>query len=203
MPGTMPGHVAKGAILAKLDEALNDLGPGGKRAEFHQRISARDGGKWTEDLVTVAASILPLSALEEAHLRQDWFDPHHGWWLKQQPLDIVVRLGLIHAIELANGEVGEEDDVDDEAGGDAPTTIRPIAFYWVCGVPGFALTSCVSDAQVTTIFITPGRPASDRLPEDYTGMERIFTTRHQSLTPGEKLLGEPVEHVEFVQVRRE
>jgi hypothetical protein len=198
MPGSMPGHTAKGAILAKLDEALNDLGPDGNRAQFLQRISAKRNGAWKEGLVDVAAELLKLDDTEVRHLRKDWFDPQGGWWLKQQPIEIVVRLGLIHAIQLADGKIGLDGT---ESSGDGK--VRAVDFYWVCGVNDFELASCVSDDQVTTLFITPGRPASDRLAGNYTGMEPIFTTRHTSLTPGEKLLEKPIEHVEFVQMRRE
>lgn len=192
MPAPMPGHVSKGRTLAKLDKALNVEAT---RKEFFERISARTpDGRWKEDLVDVGVDLVGLDRDEAEHLRHHWFDARSGWWLPHQPLEIVVRHGLIRAIELAGRKRG---------GGDPKW--RDLDFYWVCGISTVEVTSCVSDAQVTTVVITPGPPMSDRIPGDYEGVtdtDPIYTTRHHSRGPGEREVALPQDHVEFVQPLR-
>jgi hypothetical protein len=180
----MPGHVAKGEILRKLDQVLNDAQ---KRAQFLARIRAkRPDGSWNEELVEVASNMLPLTPAEKKHLVGHWFDEYGGWWPRQQPTDIVLRLGLIQAIGLATR---------------TPPAAR-FDCYWVCGVDAFELVSCVAPGQVTLLIFTPNAPVSDQLPEDFahsTQREEIYTVRHRSRGPGEFQVQPDEEFCEFVQ----
>ena len=180
MPPAMPGYVGKGEIFKRLDDLLANSA---KRATFLQRLGAKKpNGKWNEDVVDILADMLPLSAKEKKHIEEDWFGEYDTWWPRQQPADIICRLGMIQAIGLAAG--------------------KKIDTYWVCGVNDFTFSSLVSDQQVTVLVLTPFAPVSDQMPEDFEGstdLDPIFTVRHKSLGPGEKQVQADQDFCEFVQ----
>jgi hypothetical protein len=180
----MPGYVGKGDIMRKLDALLND---NTKRGQFLNRIKAKKAdGSWKEDLVDVGADMLPLTQKEAKHLRDHWFAEYESWWPKQQPADIVMRLGLIQAIGL----------------GTRTATALRFDVNWVCGIPDVQLTSCVSPGQVTVLILTPIAPVSDQMPEDFEGAtqkEEIYTVRHRSRGPGEFQTQPDEQFCEFVQ----
>jgi hypothetical protein len=173
LPGVMPGFVGKGPIFAKLDALLADPA---KRQTFLTRISKKKpNGKWDEELLDAVAAMLPLSNAEKDHIEEHWFGTgYEAWWPRLQPAQIICRLGLIQAIQLA-----------------AKTNpAAPIATYWVCGVNDFQLVSLVAPSGAVTVLIfTPVSPVPDQMPGAFTaGLEEIYTVRHKSLGPGEKLL---------------
>jgi len=180
----MPGSVGKGAIFGKLDQLLNDPA---RRTQFSSRIRAKDShGQWSEELLDVGAAMLPLTPAEKRHIQEHWFDEYGSWWPADQPVDIVIRLGLIQAIGLATR---------------TPQALR-FDCYWVCGVEHVELVSCVSAGQITILFLTPNAPLSDQLPEDFahaTQREEIYTVRHRSRGPGECQVQPDEEFCEFVQ----
>lgn len=183
MPPVMPGYIVKGDIFKRLDHLLADST---KRKKFLQRLGKKKpNGKWNEEVVDILAAMLPLSAKEAKHIEDDWFGEYDGWWPRQQPADIICRLGMIQAIGLAANN-------------------KKMDCYWVCGIPDFQFTSLVSDKQVTVLVFTPDVPVSDRMPEDYEGsteLDPIFTVRHRSRGPGEKEVKPDAEWCEFVQPR--
>ena len=53
----------------------------------------------------------------------------------------------------------------------------------------FVDRSSAPSAAVTVLVFTPFAPVPDQMPGTYTaGLEQIYTVRHKSLGPGEKLL---------------
>lgn len=190
MPPPMAGPVLKGSFMRKLDLALNDAA---KREQFLQRLGAKQpDGSWSEAVLDVAAELMGLSQFEQDHVARHWFDPLKSWWPRHQPIDILVRLGLIQLIELAN-----------EPGPDGRT--RSVDCYWIAGLDAVQLSALVSATQVTGILFTPARPLSERVPTDYTGAterEPIYTVRHRSRGPGEHQLRLDEEFCEFVQPLR-
>jgi hypothetical protein len=189
----MPGYITKGYILKKLDEALADKTQAGKRERFLTGISAKDAtNKWKHTLVEVAKPLLPLREQDVEHLEKHWFG-HYGWWPTQQPVEIVLRHGLIQAINLA----GTSSDGDHQ---------KDISCYWVCGVSDFQVISLVTDVQVTVQILTPAPPISDRIPDDFADMknlEDIYTVRHRSRGPGEVQVSLDEDFVEFVRPKTE
>jgi hypothetical protein len=184
----MPGYVTKGTILAKLDDVLN----GGKCDEFYNRIKAKQGGAWKEKLLDVAVSLLGLTPQEAEHLEEHWFGTEYSWWPRHQPIDLVLRYGLIHAIDLAEGRIPP---------GPPAGPRRTLDCYWVCGIEDVNVISIVSKPIVTTLIVTPPPPVSDHLAFPSTGVESIFTTRHQRPVPGEVQVAE-ADFIELVQPRR-
>ncbi|HXZ86241.1 MAG TPA: hypothetical protein VEI82_12205 [Myxococcota bacterium] len=184
MPPVMPGYVGKGVIFGKLDQLLNDPT---RRTQLLNRIRAKNAqGQWSEELLDVGAQMLPLTPGEKQHIQEHWFDEYGSWWPSEQPVDIIIRLGLIQAIGLATR---------------TPQTLR-FDCYWVCGVEHVELVSCLSPGQITILFFTPNAPVSDQLPEDFahsTQREEIYTVRHRSRGPGEYQVQPDEEFCEFVQ----
>lgn len=96
-----------------------------------------------------------LTPLEERHVRHDWLNESGtGWWKHAQPIEPILRAGLVKAFEMAR-------DLK-----------LPVAAYWICassrkGGP-FALKIGASQWQVTVSILSPppeGPPPS-RLVED-------------------------------------
>jgi hypothetical protein len=186
----MAGPILKGSFMRKLDLALNDAA---KRAQFLQRLSSKRGdGGWTEPVLDVATELMGLTPVEQDHVQRHWFDPLKSWWPRHQPIESIVRLGLIQLIELAN-----------EPGADGRP--RSVDCYWIAGIDLVQLSALVSPTQVTGILFTPARPLSDRIAADYAGAterEPIYTVRHRSRGPGEHQLRLDEEFCEFVQPLR-
>jgi hypothetical protein len=186
----MAGPILKGEFMRKLDLALNDPG---RREQFLARLSAKRGdGSWSEGVLEVATELMGLSGFEQDHVQRHWFDSLKSWWPLHQPIDIVVRLGLIQLIGLAN-----------EKGPDGRA--RNVDCYWIAGVDTVQLSALVSATQVTGILMTPSRPFSARIPAEYAGAterEPIFTVRHRSRGPGEYQIRLDEEFCEFVQPLR-
>lgn len=180
MPGPTVGNVSKGSFMRKLDLVLNTAAT---REKFYDRFKAKNAdGTWREKVLDVAADMMPLDAEERAHIGRHWFDSYQSWWPKQQPVDIIVRLGVMQIVELVKSP-----------GGDVRG--RTVDCYWVNGVDDVRLTALLSPTQVTGILFTPEIPFSDRIPANFAASaepEPIFTVRHASRGPGE-ILVKPVE----------
>lgn len=187
MPGPAVGCVSKGSFMRKLDLVLNVHAT---REKFLDRFKAKNAdGKWKESVLDITTEMLPLGAEERAHIGQHWFDAYKSWWPIQQPVDIIVRLGMIQAIELVKMPGAEG------AG-------RKVDCYWMNGFEQVHLTSLVSPAQVTVILFTPGIPFSDHIPANFAGSaeaEPIYTVRHRSRGPGELQVKPDEEFCETVQ----
>lgn len=187
MPGPGIGCVSKGSFMRKLDLVLNTKAT---REKFLDRFKAKDAdGKWKESVLDITTEMLPLGVEERKHIARHWFDAYQSWWPKQQPVDIIVRLGMIQAIELVN-----------QPGADVRG--RLMDCYWMNGFDHVHLTACLSPAQVTVILFTPGIPFSDRIPANFAGSaeaEPIYTVRHRSRGPGELQVKPDEEFCEVVQ----
>jgi len=173
--------------MRKLDLVLNVHAT---REKFLDRFKAKNAdGTWKETVLDIITEMLPLDAEERAHVKPDFFDPYKSWWPTQQPVDIVVRLGMIQAIELVS-----------QAGAEGAG--RRIDCYWMNGFEHVHLTCCLSPAQVTVILFTPGIPFSDHIPASFAGSaeaEPIYTVRHRSRGPGELQVKPDEEFCEVVQ----
>ncbi len=148
----------------------------GNLATFAESIKVKDPKDPTKEV--------PLLTLQEAdHIRRHWFnDPNGdgsndlngpGWWRGDlQPIEPLIRHGLITAIEVAVREPGAAVDRNPPL---------PIVFYWMChaghpyhptpnpeDVAEVAVTW--SDFQVTVVIHTPDPGTDDPL----TGTEPIY-----------------------------
>jgi hypothetical protein len=193
MPDGMPGIVSKGRIIRALDAVMEDRT---KRAEFHDRMTSRaPNGGFSESLVQIASDprLFDLTQAEIKHLKEDWFALRGSYWPRHQPTEIVVRLGLTQAIEIARRTEPDQED-------------WPIDCYWVCTGDMFQVTSCAGPGQITVMLLTPPPPVSDRIPSTFAGWtktEAIYTARPRSRGPGEHQTSVDQDYVEFVQPLRE
>ncbi|MCP4003716.1 MAG: hypothetical protein GY725_05925 [bacterium] len=200
MPGAMPGQIAKGHILKRIDETLNDLSPGGGRALFLSRLKAQNpDGSPTESLLTILGdpALFGLRRKDIKHLEKDWFNDNQvdgrrrSFWPSQQPIEPLLRHGMTLAIETANTYA---------------SSALPMDVYWICAGDSFEVTTCVGSAQATTLIITSRPEMSDRFPsafEDRTDLEPIFTARPTKRGPGEDEIRLTQDYVEFVRPKAE
>ena len=133
----MPGSVAQGPILLKVDAAANDPT---KREAFLTDLKT-----WTSDYLEVIQKYVRLTAGEVDYVKKFWFNPE-GLWPDLQPIEPLHRQGLITAIEVA---------MEDEAQ-------LPIASYWVCVSTNFEIILTRTQQQVTRLIITPFPPSLGR-----------------------------------------
>jgi len=193
MPDGVPGIVSKGRIIRALDAVLGDRA---KRAELHDRLTKKaPNDEYAESLVEIASdsSLFDLTRGEIRHLEQDWFALQGSYWPRHQPTEIVVRLGLAQAIEVASRAGSEQRD-------------WPMDCYWVCTGDMFEVTACAGPGQITVMLLTPPPPVSDRIPSTFDGWtetEPIYTARPRSRGPGEHQTSVDQDYVEFVQPLRE
>jgi hypothetical protein len=189
----MPGIVSKGQIVRALDRVLKDRA---KRTEFYNRLTKKESnGEFSETLIEIASdsNLFGLSRAEIQHLKTDWFGLTGSYWPRHQPTAIVVRLGLIQAIEVARRSGPNQED-------------WPIDCYWVCTGDVFQVTACAGPGQITVMLLTPPPPVSDRIPSTFVGWtktEPIYTARPRSRGPGEHQTSVDQDYVEFVQPLRE
>ncbi len=160
--------------MRKLDLVMNARAT---REKFRDRYGAKNAdGSWKESVLDVTTDMLPLDAEERAHIERHWFDAYRSWWPKHQPVDAIVRHGMLQAIDLVTSP------------GAADSGGRRVDCYWLNGHDGVQLTCLLSPSQVTVILMTPEIPFSDHIPANFEGTaerEPIFTTRHASRGPGE------------------
>lgn len=192
MPAGMPGIVSKGRIIRELDSVLADQT---KRQKFYERLTKKKAnGEWEETLIEIVSdsALFDLKPDEIAHLKEDWFALEGSYWPRHQPTAIVVRHGLIQAIDVARNPRN-------------PQQGNPMDCYWVCTGDRFEVTACVGPGQVTVMLLTPPPPFSDRIPrifDGWTDTEAIYTARPRSRGPGEHQTSVDQDYVEFVQPLR-
>jgi len=208
MPG-MPELMSKGEILKKLDAYYKDPGP----CVLKEQLCALqalppypEGNVVTYYDQHIRMNGKPLLTQKEAnHICLHWFndlqrdgtnDPNgEGWWKDIQPIEPIIRQGLITAIDAAMN------DYSAASSGTRPRPL-PIVFYWMCHAghpdhPGPSPQDTVevavtwSDYQVTFIVHTPDTGHDEPL----TGTEPIFVVKrvNADYTPGdyETELGNP------------
>jgi hypothetical protein len=151
----MPGHIAKGTILEKLDTYLND--PGTNLDDVLTKLKDKSKFPKLLDVIDDIRTAVGFTKADLDHLRRDWFDEYSGWWREQQPVGPTVRQGFIQACELAKGPPR-----------------RPLDCYWVCSdTHHFEVFVTRSDAQITLIHFSPPAPLPTQ-PVPYSALEPIW-----------------------------
>lgn len=164
--GVMPEGMSKGTILEKLDNrykgvTINTL--------TMRKAALQAAGA---NLCTLVQNMKDnngqpvLTQREIDHICDDWFDRKEtGWWKNIQPIEPILREGMIAAIDAALTDYNKN-----------PPAPRkeplPIVFYWMCH-PGHQqgdqedvqsphdaaeVDVSWSDQQVTIVFHTPDSP---------------------------------------------
>lgn len=178
--GVMPEGMSKGAILKKLD-ARYAVPAGSNPATIKAQLQGRLAGLRGltpypfESFATLGQTNGALTRNEADHIRLHWFNETvttaggvtlsgQGWWKDIQPIEPIIREGLIAAIEVAIR------NPDTSPPADRPIPL-PIVFFWMCHPghsPSDTYTPGVEDAvevdvswgdyQVTVVIHTPDTP---------------------------------------------
>jgi hypothetical protein len=163
--GGMPGHISKGTIMRKIDNTVNNL-----ITHEPSRLSTFLGalGDPNSDYVQILLDYTSLTQAEAAYLQKYWFnnnlkDPN-VFWPDKQPIEPIVRQGLIKAIQLAT----EDPDT---------RTKRNFAIdsYWICTGHDFETEITLSGQQVNRIILSP-HPAFDPR-HNLTAKSRIWVVK--------------------------
>jgi hypothetical protein len=176
--------VAQGRLIEALGETFSKL-TSAERAELRKGL--RDGTDNKSLAFLFESWVKPQYTSDDdyqsdkAHLFKHWFPPpgattavHGGWWEDEQPIERVMRAGLIALIDLL--DAGYPPHVD---------------FYWVCAGGRFQVVNCVSGEQITVLLLTPHPPFSQRRPTGNANpgeddLEKIWISKHHYYNPGEK-----------------
>ena len=155
--GAMPGHVAKGPILKRIDKFSDYDELSDNKTRFEDAIAEL---KTNPDLIYLGKKYGILEdSKEEDHVKKLWFQ---NWWPEHQPLAPVARAGLLKAMTLSHD------------------TSKPLDCYWVCAGTHFELVTTVSAKQVTLLILTPPPPVSFANFQ-YDGYDPIWVTKHASV----------------------
>ncbi len=136
------GHISKGIVLTKVDALVNQTPERGtefdRRSAFLAELYQADTHEKYRAVLERLAGVTPA---ESQYLGATWYDPG-GWWPNPQAAFLVVRQGLIKAIELAG-------------------TYLLLDSYWLPTAPPgvIEVMVCRSARQVTRIILTPPSPA--------------------------------------------
>ena len=112
-----------------------------------------------------------------------WFNTKTGWWLPEQPIEGVVRHGMIRALELVR---------------DAHL---PLDIYHMCTGPHVKFIVCASNFQITAILLTP-LPPTPMYVGPFPDQEPIWIAEHSSIEPGADDFSTPGSKAEFVVVKK-
>jgi hypothetical protein len=136
------GHISKGPVHTRIDAYANS----------NQRQSFLTALQSTRDYLDILENDAGVNPRYIQYLRRTWYSQGaNGWWPWLQPIQPLVRQGLIQAIDLASR--------DPDTG--AARTL-PIDSYWMPGVNQVATLIAVSAQQVTRLLLTPESPPPTR-----------------------------------------
>ena len=160
----MPTRIAKTNILRNLEVKWNADPAQAAKALKDLLTNANLG------LHSVYEKFMGLSPThpDVKHLRDDWFDEQNGWWKPYQPIDPIIRQGLIEACDLSLEEKG-----------------RPIDCYWICTGAPFEVWVGDGNPQLSVIICTAPPPENlDGLKID----EEVLVMRTGPKQKGERLV---------------
>ena len=177
----MPGHVAKGAILEKLDNLSRNT------TEFPNFYNILKGLKpGNPDLIYVGKFFKLLTDDEAKHLEEHWFE---YWWEQHQPVKPVLHLGLLKACQLAL----------------AGATPKPLDCYWICAGTCLEVVPCESKELVTVLILTPPPPISG-FGATFGPLEKIWVAKHLQMGVAAGEVPDPnyplTHGVDLVQIKR-
>jgi hypothetical protein len=115
---------------------------------------------WSNDYLDVL-KIAEVTNREIEYLCEYWFDPNWAdlsskcWWREQQPIEPIVRQGLITAIDVAT--------YDPDSGEQRPEPLDVDSYHIYGDRDYFESIVTWTDKQVTRILLTPPHPKEARV----------------------------------------
>lgn len=185
--GAMPGSVAKGPILARLEEWLNTQTTSGDSNFKKFKEMWNGSGAVTDpldfgsvngppDLVNPGKirKILGNLGNDRKHVEKHWWDGPEKWFPRFHPIEHVLRESFIRAYGLCY------DDSTD-------TYKKDISIFWVCPAPRIEVVLLDQPNLVTFLMITPAPPISPYDDYGYTPAdEGIISIRFTQTGKGEE-----------------
>lgn len=144
-PITPARFLGKGPFLRAIDGLWRGFGSAQKHAVLHSLEAASGAG---QRLLELAASLQLGTPADLQHLARDWFG---GWWTGSQPIEPILRVGLIQALRLA---------LFDPGSGERRENPLPIESLWLSGVDRVEVGISASEHQVTLLLLTPPVPSA-------------------------------------------
>jgi len=177
MSGGKHGHISKGRVHAKVDALLNHkdaMGNFDQRAAFK---AALIGAGPVTDYLQILQNQAGVTPGAINYLTTTWYNEGlDGWWLWLQPIHLIIRYGLIKAIDLA------DQNLDPVTGNPQPL---PIDSYWAPCSDQVEVILTVSAQQVTRIILTPPSPEVPPRRRNHAPMWSIRRGSGQEVPPGQ------------------
>jgi hypothetical protein len=158
-------NLVKGIVNTKIDALVNHRNSAGAFDKRDELLKALNN--WTEDFLEILKRHAGVTAKEADYLHEYWFDPNWAdpnsecWWREKQPIEPIIRQGLITAIDVAT---------QDPDTGAKRAQALPIDSYWIySGYNQFEVIVTWTDHQVTRMILTPPPPEDapvDRRPKN-------------------------------------
>ena len=116
----MPARIARGLIPQKISEWVN-VAPASRAAQAAGKLADTTNLPYllsrnpNDNVLHSLTPALTLTPQERKHLLDHWFDVGDGWWQPYQPVEPIVRQGLLEACTRAAADSG-----------------KPLDCYWIC-----------------------------------------------------------------------
>ena len=179
MTSPVYGPISQGTVMRKINATANDAA---KRGPFLADLKDQH-----LTFVQVLLNHVGLKPPEANYLLTYWFNPNIAdpriFWPDKQPIEPIVRQGLIDAIELATDKSATE------------LKYLPTDYYWICIGDQFAAYIVKSTAQVTHFILSPHPPPGSTSAATVDANIWAVEDDSDSETPGQPAPGMTVESV--------
>jgi hypothetical protein len=188
--------ISKGIVHEKVDRLLNSPKTNPTRQAFIDAIQ-----DWSKDYLEVLEMMAGVTKREIEYLREYWFDPNWAdlhsecWWREHQPIEPIVRQGLITAIDVATR--------DPETGAERPEPLAVDSYHIYGERNHFESLVTWTDKQVTRIVLTPPHPQDAKVaPREGSACIKVIKREvvKEGETPAKRGDKRPQEDVEDVKL---
>lgn len=230
MPNSMPGNIAKGRFLAKMDARIaalptEDLATGIDRNTLRAELAALDADqnpvnplitrveqqapncivdRWLRPAYDLTSQVkVKRWHRDRRHVYRHWF-PEPPWKNKlgndPEPDESSLHGGWFEKHQPVARVVRQGLIAVLDLLNAEPNL--EVDCYWLCAGSHFEVATMKSDVQLTVLFLTPSPPMTRRGRNFRAGFEDIYITKHKDLNPGEQIVDETIPDTVTVQLAR-